>query len=76
MGDTVAQYSCKCLGSEYGLVLLYLCLSVSDVLSEEPQVCEDALQVSFAIGEETLSSAASEISFHIKMFVELTYIFA
>ena len=36
---------------------LYLCLSDSDVLSEEPQVCNDALHVSFDIGES---------SFHIR----------
>ena len=45
---------------------LYLCLSDSDVLSEEPQVCNDTLHVSFDIGEETLSSAVGESSFHIR----------
>ena len=54
------------------LLSLYLCLSDSDVLNEEPQVCNDALHVSFVIGEETLSSGAGENIFHSKNIIFLS----
>ena len=60
------------MGMRHMLLSLYLCLSDSEVLSEEPQVCNDAVHVSFAIGEETLSSGAGENIFHSKNIIFLS----